>query len=463
MSLLFTNAEVEGQLVDVRAEGGIVSEVAPKLQPRDGENVIEARAGALIPGLHDHHLHLLAMAAAAESVNCGPPAVNNLPQLETSLRRGTEALAPDAWIRGTDYHEAVAGPLDRHVLDRLIADRPLRVQHRGGALWMLNSAALELIGPALDHSSDVERDAHGRLNGRLWRYDDRLRRALATAPPDLAPVGARLTALGITGVTDATPDLDAAGQILIADAIATGVLAVAVHLLGAPLNTVPASGLTLGPLKLLLRDHDLPSLDALVRLIEQSHHAGRPVAVHCVTRESLLLTLVAIEQVGPLRGDRIEHAAIVPENIAAWIARLGLHVVTQPCFVSARGDDYLADVEPEDRPFLYPYASLLDAGVLVVPSSDAPFGELDPWRNMKSAVTRLTSSGFVLGPYERVTAAAVFAGYLSPAAIPGGPPRRIRPGIPADLCLLRESLERVLGDPDAGQVRMTVKAGTVLN
>ena len=46
------------------------------------------------------------------------------------------------WLRGVAYHESVAGPLDRDRLDAWVADRPLRVQHRSGALWMLNSAGI---------------------------------------------------------------------------------------------------------------------------------------------------------------------------------------------------------------------------------------------------------------------------------------------------------------------------------
>ncbi|UTP36737.1 hypothetical protein [Streptomyces rapamycinicus] len=113
----------------------------------------------------------------------------------------------------------MAGLLDRTALDGMVADRPVRLQHRGGALWILNSAGLAAVAPALDDSLDVERDAAGQPTGRLWRYDVRLRAAIGAEPPDLASVGERLASYGITGVTDATPDLDAAGLGLIATAV----------------------------------------------------------------------------------------------------------------------------------------------------------------------------------------------------------------------------------------------------
>ncbi|QGG41524.1 amidohydrolase family protein [Aeromicrobium yanjiei] len=463
MSLFVREAEVAGRIVDVRITGGVVTALAGKLRPTVGDLVVEADGGALIPGLHDHHLHLLAMAAAMQSVSCGPPAVTDGAQLRESLERAAEGLAPGEWLRGVGYHESVNGPLDRHTLDGLVAGVPIRVQHRSGALWVLNSAALRLVGPHLDRSADVERDEQGRPTGRLWRYDARLRDILGAQSPDLRKVGERLTSLGITGVTDATPDLDAAGRQIVVDAVDSGRLPVRVHLLGTPAPDAHTPGVTYGPRKLLLRDHDLPALDDLAATISGVHSTGTPVAVHCVTRESLLLTLVAIEQVGPLPGDRIEHAAVVPPEVTEWIARLGLRVVTQPGFIAERGDQYLSDVDPADHPLLYPYGSLLGAGIDVAPSSDAPYGPLDPWETMRSAASRSTAAGRIITPAERVSPATVLDGYLSDPETPGGAPRQVVVGAPADLCLLDDRLEQVLADPRAGRIRLVIRAGVVID
>ncbi|MFF1834864.1 amidohydrolase family protein [Streptomyces sp. NPDC058231] len=453
--MLLTRVELDGALRDVRVGGTHVTDVGPRLRPRDGEEVHDARGGALLPGLHDHHIHLLALAARAGSVDCGPPSVACLDSLATALRTAVRKLPAGGWLRGTGYAESVAGLPDRHLLDRLVPDHPVRIQHRSGALWILNSPALQAVAHVLDDTSDVERDAAGVPTGRLWRYDARLRPALPTASPDLRPVGARLASYGITGVTDATPDIDAGALRLLHDATASGALPQALHLMGRADGSAP--------FKIHLRDHDLPALDTLIGRIASTHRAGRAVAVHCVTRESLLLTLVALRSAGSHPGDRIEHGAVVPPEVYPMLADCGVRVVTQPTLLTGRGDDYLRDVDPVDARHLYPYASLLAHGIPVAASSDAPYGDPDPWATMAAASTRRTPSGRVLSAAERVAPRIALDGFLSPPHDPGGPARHVAPGLRADLCLLSVPLREALAAPSAGQVALVLRNGRVVH
>lgn len=96
----------------------------------------------------------------------------------------------------------------------------------------------------------------------------------------------------------------------------------------------------------------------------------------------------ALGDAGPRPDDRIEHAALIPPELVPDLARLGVRVVTQPGFLAGRGDDFLRDVPPADRPDLYRCATLLQAGIPVALSSDAPFGPLDPWSVIAAAASR---------------------------------------------------------------------------
>ena len=462
--ILLRCADLGGRApADVRIAAGTVADIGQRLPARPGEDVLDARGGALLPGLCDHHLHLHAAAAAGQSVRCGPPEVTGPEALAEAL-----AGAPSdehGWVRGVGYSDDAAGPLDAAALDRLHAQRPVRVQHRSGALWIVNTAGAQALGLAHGRHPGIERDSRSEPTGRLWRADGWLRGQLPrTDLPDLGPVGTQLARLGITHVTDATPDLDAVAIDAISAAMRTGALPQHVQLLGAPPGwTAPAGPRTpaAGPYKIILADSGLPGLGALTERIAAAHACGRAVAVHCVTREALVLLLAALDDAGVRPGDRIEHAALVPAEVIPRLRDLGLRVVTQPGFLACRGDDYLRDVPAADHADLYRARSLLDGGVACGLSSDAPYGPLDPWAVITAAVHRRTPSGQVAGAAERLTAVQALAGYLGSPGDPGGPARRVVPGFPADLVLLRVSQADALAEPSADLIAATLIDGSV--
>jgi predicted amidohydrolase YtcJ len=501
--LLVRGAEVNGRApVDVRIAGGVVTEIALDLAAGEPEHVIDAHGGALLPGLCDHHLHLHAMAAAAASVPCGPPAVTSSAALAAAL--ATAPADEGGWVRGTGYTEDVAGLLDADGLDHLHRDRPVRLQHRSGALWIVNTAGARALGLAGGEHPGIERDGRGAPTGRLWRADDWLRARLPRSrPPDLATTGARLARLGITHVTDATPDLDATAIDAIRTAMASGALPQHVQLLGAPLAWAPAAeprtptsgprfpaagprpssarrrsspawphSPTAGPFKIIIADSALPDIDTLTERIRTAHRHGRAVAVHCVTREALVLLLAALDEAGTRPGDRIEHAALVPAELIPRLRDLSLTVVTQPGFLAERGDEYRRDLPAAELGDLYRARSLLDSGVGFALSSDAPYGPLDPWTVISAAIHRSTPSGHVIGPPERLTPTQALAGFLKRGLCVIGVAQatpithgvresgRIAAGSPADLVLLHVPLAEALAAPSADLVAATLISGS---
>ncbi|MGW0808968.1 amidohydrolase family protein [Nonomuraea sp. NPDC002799] len=454
--LVLRDVEIEGRgRSDCRIRRREVQAVHARLPSRAGDLVVDGGGGALLPGLTDHHLHLLATAAALESV-----------QLDE--RHGVGAIARasarhDGWIRALGYDEVRHGAVDRATLDRVQPHVPVRLQHRGGSLWVVNTAGLRRLG--LDTGplvEGVERDQEGRPTGRLWRADALLADRLPPHEPDLAAVGAALASYGVTSVTEATPELREGGVDRIVRAMSDGRLPQHVTFLGVRDLPGSATRAALGPWKIVIGDHDLPALDHLIQDVRESHQALRSVALHCVTREALALTIAALGEAGVLAGDRVEHCAVADDDAVAFLARHGVTVVTQPTLPARRGDDYRHRCDRADLPDLWRYASLLRAGVRVAPSSDAPYGELSPWKAMADARDRRTPSGFVLGPDERVAPGRVLGGALSHPLSPGGPAIRVTLGSPADLVLLRQPLAEALADPSAVSVALTVIDGKVV-
>jgi predicted amidohydrolase YtcJ len=459
VSFLIRNAEVGGQPADVAIRDGRITAVGrPGTVPPTGDD-IDARGGALLPGLHDHHIHLLALAAFRQSVLLGPPEVRTEVAFRQVLSRAATAVS-GRWLRGVGYHESVAGRLDRDTLDLIVPDGPVRIQHRSGAMWIVNSAGIDHLGIDDVDRPGVERDSRGRPTGRIYGLDEWLRAQVTSDRPDLSPIGRELLAYGITGVTDTTPTERSEDVDLLAAAVESGALPQRVHVTGGlGLDPVAGAGLRRGPVKLVVADHDLPTPDELAGAIAAGHAIGRAVAIHAVTRVGLVLALAAWRDAGFMAGDRVEHGAVVPPEHAAELAALGITVITQPVFVADRGDQYLDEVDRDDLPHLWPYRSLLAAGVGVAPSSDAPFGDPDPWRGIAAAAGRRTLGGRSLGAGEAVDALTALNGYLTPLPAPAGPPRQVTPGAAADLVLLRVPLREALAEPSAALVAMTFREG----
>jgi predicted amidohydrolase YtcJ len=459
---LITGAEVAGALVDVAVASGRVVSVGPGLERPPGARIIDAGGGALLPGLHDHHVHLLALAAYGASVEVSPAATPDPSRFAAALAQAAAETLPGQWIRAAGYHERVAGELDRWRLDAIVGDRPLRVQHRSGALWVLNSAALAETGLLDGDLPDgCVTDERGVPTGRLFRLDEWLGHRTPRVSLDLREVGHAIARVGITGVTDATPYRDPESMAPLAEAAGAGCLPVDVTVTGSPSldpSRIPAP-LRPGPAKILLPDHALPGPDQVGAWIRAARQFGRTVAVHCVTRAALVVTLAALAETGPAAGDRIEHGAVIGADLLPLLRETGVTVVTQPNFVAERGDDYLVDVPPDEQPDLWPAASLLAAGIPVAAGTDAPYGRPDPWALVYAAATRCTAAGRRLGVKERLDAGRALDLLLGPPDRPGGPARRVVRGVPADLCLLRHPLRVALDRLPANPVRATFKAG----
>jgi len=407
--------------VDIRV-GDTIEEIGPSLAARRGEPVLDAALGAVIPGLHDHHAHVYSAAAEHNSLRVGPDQARDTDELR-KLFTGAVPGA-DGWIRAVGYHEQVAGPLDRDRLDAVAPAVPVRVQHRSGVLWTLNSAGLAAIGRP-DHPDGILRSADSTWAEVLPRRDT-----------EIGSYAERLARYGVTAVTDATPDLSERPRGL------------------------PQRLHVLAPGKKILHDEAL-DLDGLVTWIGERHAEDVPVAVHCVTAAQLVVTIAALRTTGMLPGDRIEHAAMVPDDCVGDLAELGVTVVTQPNFVAERGDTYRRDVDAADHHQLWRVATLLTAGVRVALSTDAPFGDADPWAVMRAAVHRRTPHGFVLNPAERIPPRTALELFFGTAQDPAHP-RRVDVGQPGDLCVLAAPPRQVVETLDADLVAATIIGGSVV-
>ena len=427
-----------GQQCDVAIDNGRIAAIGAKLCQKGHD--FDATGCTLLPGLHDRHLHILATAARRYSID-----LSRLPSEDhiAVTLRGASGPA----LRAIGYDERIAGLPDAKMLDCWAPDRPLRVQDRTGALWVLNHRALAQLGD-LPLPAGAERIDNGELTGRFWREDKWLGRALQHQPPEISSLGRELARFGITALTDA-----GAGNGPDEARLLAGKLPQKLTLMGDE-RLEAGAGYTLGPLKLLFDERDLPAFDDLAARIAAARAVGRAVAAHCVTEGELAIYLAALDAAGGAkRGDRIEHGALIGAGFIPLIAASGLTVVTNPAFLHDRGDRYLAQVPPENLQDLYRARTLRSAGIPLLAGSDAPYASVDPWTGMRSARDRMTALGHPIGLSERLTACAALSLWCHGT---------IEPGESADLALCEGDPAAVLNDLTAERVKATIVDGVVL-
>ncbi len=433
----------------------------------DGRLVDPTRLGAeartvdlegrpVLAGLVDQHCHLSALAAARRSVDVSPEALGRAGSLVAALRQGRRHR-PRGWLRAVGYDVATSGEIDASGLGAA-AVGPVRVQDRTGITWTLDPVALAAVLPEdpSDWPDGVERDGAGRPTGRLVRLDAWLRARLAAAsaadgpapdpdvgagagPAEVAEVGRWLAGRGVTTVVDASASNDGAALARLA---AAGLPQRLVAMTGEA-GTGAVDGVALGPVKILLDDADLPTVDHLAERVAAAHAQGRRVAVHCVTTIQLVLALSG----GLAPGDRIEHGSVIPDQVVDLVAGAGVVVVTQPGLVATRGDRYWHEVEDHERAALYRLGSLRRAGIPAAIGSDAPYGPADPWAHVAAARDRRTAGGRVVGADEAVDVATALGLLQRDPLAPERPGPGLEPGAPGDLCVLDTDWADLEGAP----------------
>ncbi|HEY7270980.1 MAG TPA: amidohydrolase family protein, partial [Dehalococcoidia bacterium] len=363
-------------------------------------------------------------------------------------------------------------------------NNPVRLLHRSGHACVLNSAALALAG--IDGSTPeplgaaIERDlTTGEPNGVLLNMNEAVDRVV---PPlsegeleaAVREAGRRLLGYGVTFVQDATHTNGLDDWRLMERLLESGAIRLRVSMMECfeALGTLPECGaggrLTRGPVKVMPREleHDfMPDAAELASMLRRVRDVGRTAAVHAVTRRGVRTVLDAFESLGPsAMRHRLEHCGVCGPEEARRIARLGLTVATQPGFLYENGDLMAQRVAAPDVPDLYPLRRLLDDGISMAGSSDAPVALPDPISGMRAAVQRRSRGGEVLAADQAVSAVEALALFTASAAAAlglAGERGRIRPGLSADLAVLSQDPLSPGVDWDALRVGMTIVDGEV--
>lgn len=200
----------DGVIIAVGEDASVAALKTAKTQ------VIDLKGAAVVPGLHDMHVHPLG--AGHNREQCVFAQGSTALQVLAVVKSCVAQRAKDEWIMGGQWDAASFGkqPIHRSLLDRVSPDNPVVLTDISGHSAWANSKALEIAGIKKDTANPpggiIERDAKGEATGVLRESAGGLvRRAIPpfTAEQDAKALSWSLSymlANGITSFTDAGLD-----------------------------------------------------------------------------------------------------------------------------------------------------------------------------------------------------------------------------------------------------------------
>ena len=449
----------------VAVQGGAIVEVGRRdavLRARGPETeVIELGSRCVLPGLIEPHTHPDLCAQCYAWVDVSGFTHQNVDGVEQALRDAVAASSPGEWIYAFGLDPMLTenvGTWGRERLDAIAPDNPVAVMIQSMHTLFVNSRALEAAGidegtPDPPGGGRYQRDENGRLTGRaeetsalgpflvfdlpgkqvlrdrMWQQYQRYARA-------------GLTTIGIPGLFTPLSMLDLFEDFSLREDVPIRTVAYLRHQHLGQVSWRPGEGndfFRVQGVKLwydgspysgtMLLDepylesrlccctlgipagttgHANFSADEILELTQQLHREGWQVLTHAQgdrgTREIVDLYEQALA--GHERPDhrwRLEHCALISQRDLERAKAMGVSPSFHVNHVYYYGDE-LRDhiIGPERAERLMPVGSAQRLGHRVSLHADSPMYPPEPFRLIRTAVTRLSRSGKTIGKDEAI-------------------------------------------------------------
>ncbi|MGM0437418.1 MAG: amidohydrolase [Bacillota bacterium] len=472
----------------------------------------------ILPGFIDPHMHAIYLARDASKIACLPPNINSIADLKKRIEEKKKGLDKGEWIEGWGYDE---GKLkegrspNRYDLDEVAKDYPVVITRTCNHIAVANSKALEILG--IDKNTpepgenQIDKDENGKLTG-IFR--EKAMMLLSSRMPSnsieddaeiLANYSENLFAHGITTITDSMAETKPVDYYeMYQKAIDKGLkqrsilyykwddlkdgfsidkskkdLSSQVHVGGVKiLADGSVSGKTAWVKPPYLGEKDNFGLKTTTKeeLLEAAQYAKEnelQLVVHAMGEQAIDLVVNTFYNKKDWLDDRpsirVEHASMPSIEALKKAAKGNIAFVSQPIFMYAEIESYLNNLGSERTKKNYPYKTILESGIRLAFSSDAPAtawaDPVDPFTAIKSAVTRKAYDGTDTGQDEKVDLETAIRLYTKEGADITGIPEigQLKAGYKADFLVLDKDIFEVKAEKiDEIEVEQTYMNGELV-
>ena len=470
---------------------------------------IDLNGRTVIPGFVDAHMHPMMLADFSKQISALPPAINSIEELIEAVRKCRQSQGADEWILGWGYDEgkfAERRSITKWDLDKGCSDAPVSIMRTCGHIRCVNSKALEIAG--IDRNTpdpeggEIERDENGEPTGVLKENARNLitpympQQDENDAVENIVELGKLLSSQGIVAITD-MGNLDDTDNYPLYEKAAekgfaqkVGIYYMWDHFMNNKDFRIPKERFSknnqffVEGLK-LIGDGSVsgrtawmaePYLDSDSCGISVCSDEQMETAIEFCKKNRCQLSMhamgtKAIERVvdraaaeekwndGPEPYVRVEHITLPSEDSIKKTVEKGIGFATQPIFMYAEIESYLKNLGTERMKTCYPVKTLLEKGVKLCFSTDAPATSWavpsDPFPNIKGAVTRRAYDGTDCGADQAVSVETAIKLYTKESAGIAGFEKQgqIKEGYKADFAVLDKDIFGIPAD-DIDKVRV---------
>ena len=441
----------DGRFVAVGSSEEMRALAGPRTQTFD------AHGATVVPGFIDCHNHAPGEVLQFEVLVGNPYEVEfvTIDSIVGKLKAKAQTLPPDTWVQGFFFDDTKVKDgrlINVHDLDRVSADHPVVVHHRGGHTSFYNSKALAMAGVtkatpnppggAFDHGPDGE--LTGRVTDRATAVFARVGRFETFSPEERARRGREGQAFiskefvryGLTSVHHeggdlaALQDIRARGDLrhrvsyepqepaieaMIRSGLKTGfgdewikLGATAEHVVDGSFSertlawSQPYPGVSPPYYGNLTETQDV-----LNGWIERVHRAGIDVNCHANGDVAIGNVLTAVERAQklyprPEARPKITHCSLVNDALIARIKAANVVPAAFSTYAYYNSDKFPFYGEEALRHAMA-FRSFLDAGVPVCAGSDFSPGPFSPLMAIQAMVTRKGWDGKTWGANQKIT------------------------------------------------------------
>ncbi|HWB26410.1 MAG TPA: amidohydrolase [Chitinophagaceae bacterium] len=464
--------------------------------------IIDAAGKTILPGFIDAHIHIWKV-GNLKTFLLDLRGVTSIEEMQDKLSDFIKQNPGGGWIQARGFNEAnmKEGRLPtKSDLDKITSERPLWVIRTCAHIGIANSKAIELSGvlsnTPVPKGGEIRLSNDGKPNGIFTEA------ALGLIANNIPSYSAgdyarmiyaaeeEMLSYGITSATDPAvmPDLLDCYRVLErqnklrvrVNAFPIRVPDGSEHILPLPelyqsdkliINTVKffADGGLSGMTSAMNKPYKNSSSTGVLRLTEEffypiakeSADKGFRIATHAIGDKAIDVVMDVYKKIylTGSRGLRIEHLGLPSPGHLNAMREMNVHCVSQSIFLKELGKNFETALDEERLNRCYPYRSILQAGVNLAFSSDAPVvKDFNPFTGIKAAMYRKTLEGNIIGAHETISFNEAPTAYTLSAAKANGNDNEvgsIQAGKKADFIILDKLLSQTISEDEQIQVTST--------